>query len=186
VRSPMVLAAIAYSDAVTARFLGRVNQVDHAALPKLLRDALGNQLPDAQMRRLRRILQEKDETQYGARLKSRDEAQRLLEDRDQLLGDLAEARGGGAGRLTLGVIPSALPAVPPLGRAARVSTQLACQLEGWLWPWRHTLARTSVPSDMGSTRRRNRYQAFALGVTPVDPCEQERPGCMARWKPLLW
>lgn len=74
------LAAIGYSDAVTARFLGRVNQIDHAGLPKLLRDALGNQLPDAQMRRLRRILQEKDETQYGARLKSREEAQRLFED----------------------------------------------------------------------------------------------------------
>lgn len=46
-------------------------------------------------------------------------AQRLLEDRDRLLGDLAEARDAGAGRLTLGVIPSALPAVPPLAAAMR-------------------------------------------------------------------
>lgn len=34
---------------------------------KLLRDALGKALPDAQERRLARLLQRKDETQYGAR-----------------------------------------------------------------------------------------------------------------------
>lgn len=78
--SHVVLAAIAYSDAATARFIGRVNQTDHAALPRLLRDALGNQLPEAEMRRLRRILQQKDEAQYGARLKTRDEARQILAD----------------------------------------------------------------------------------------------------------
>ena len=44
----------------------------------MLRDALGNRLPRAQETRLRRILAEKDAAQYGARLKTRTDAQRLL------------------------------------------------------------------------------------------------------------
>jgi hypothetical protein len=76
--SQIINSAIAYTDAVTAKFSGRVNQKDHAAAVKVLRDALGERLPDIQERRLRRILTEKDAVQYGARAKRLDEAVRLL------------------------------------------------------------------------------------------------------------
>jgi len=65
--SHVVNAAIAYTDALTARHGGRVNQKDHAAAVKALRDALGNRLPKAQQNRLSKILKRKDEAQYGAR-----------------------------------------------------------------------------------------------------------------------
>lgn len=65
--SQIVLSAIAYSDALTAKRAGVVNTQDHAAAPKLLRDILRDQLPDSQERRFRRILAKKDESQYGAR-----------------------------------------------------------------------------------------------------------------------
>jgi len=74
----IVTAAIAYADALTARFGGRVNQRDHAALPRALRAALGNRLPRAQERRLARLLERKDEAQYGSRLGSLTEAKSLL------------------------------------------------------------------------------------------------------------
>ena len=77
--SQIVNAAIAFADALTARH-GRVNRQDHAAAVKTLRDALGNRLPATQEKRLRRILAEKDEVQYGARLKSRAEAEHLLQE----------------------------------------------------------------------------------------------------------
>jgi hypothetical protein len=65
--SQIVLSAIAYADCLTARRAGVVNTQDHAAAPKLLRDVLREQLPDAQERRFRRILAKKDESQYGAK-----------------------------------------------------------------------------------------------------------------------
>jgi hypothetical protein len=74
----VVTAAIAYADALTARFGGRVNQRDHAALPRALRAALGNRLPKAQERRLARLLERKDEAQYGSRPGSLTEAKNLL------------------------------------------------------------------------------------------------------------
>ncbi|MCE2657302.1 MAG: hypothetical protein ACOVOG_01195 [Rubrivivax sp.] len=40
----MVTAAIAYSDAVTAKARGIVNQQDHQGAPRLLREVLGNRL----------------------------------------------------------------------------------------------------------------------------------------------
>jgi hypothetical protein len=76
----VVNAAIAYTDALTARFSGRVNQQDHAAAVKALRAALGKRFPDEQERRLARILGEKDAAQYGARMKRKPEAARLLAD----------------------------------------------------------------------------------------------------------
>jgi hypothetical protein len=76
--SQIVHAAIAYTDALTAKFAGRANQQDHGAAVKNLRDALGNRLPRAQENRLRRILSEKDVAQYGARLKTKADAERLL------------------------------------------------------------------------------------------------------------
>ncbi|KAA0212826.1 MAG: hypothetical protein DWB43_14620 [Lautropia sp.] len=60
-----------------------VNQQAHAQAPRLLRDVLGNLLPDGQERRYRRILSFKDEVQYGTRQATRDEAGRLLADLEE-------------------------------------------------------------------------------------------------------
>ena len=74
----MVNSAIAYADAITARYKAVVNTQDHAAAPRLLRDVLGNTLPDRQEKFYRRVLGRKDEVNYGARGTSLDEARRLL------------------------------------------------------------------------------------------------------------
>jgi hypothetical protein len=79
IMSQVVNAAIAFAAALTAKHTGQVNQKDHAAAVKALRDALGNRLPAAQETRLRRLLGVKDEIQYGARLKTIVDAQRMLE-----------------------------------------------------------------------------------------------------------
>jgi hypothetical protein len=79
IMSQAVNAAIAFADALTAKHAGRINQKDHAAAVTALRDALGNRFPTAQETRLRRILGEKDEIQYGARLKTTLDAERMLE-----------------------------------------------------------------------------------------------------------
>jgi hypothetical protein len=76
----IVNAAIAYSDALTAKFSGRINQQDHAAAVKTLRAALGKRFPAEQERRLARILSEKDAAQYGVHMKRMAEATRLLAD----------------------------------------------------------------------------------------------------------
>jgi hypothetical protein len=78
VMSQIVNAAIAFTDALSAKYAARANQHDHAAAVKALRDALGNRLPAAQETRLRRILGEKDEVQYGMRARTNAEAERLL------------------------------------------------------------------------------------------------------------
>ncbi len=78
-----VLAAIAYTDALTATYGGRVNQKDHAAAVKLLRGVLGKALPDAQERRLARLLGRKDETAYGASIGRTEEAWQTVENLDQ-------------------------------------------------------------------------------------------------------
>jgi hypothetical protein len=83
VTANVVLAAIAYTDALTAAYGGRVNQKDHAAAVKLLRDVLGKALPDAQERRLARLLGRKDETAYGASIGRTDEALQTVENLDQ-------------------------------------------------------------------------------------------------------
>ena len=78
--SQIVLAAIAYGDCLTAKRANIINQQDHATAPKLLRDIMGAALPQAQETRYRRILTNKDESQYGARRGSLSQAQRLLND----------------------------------------------------------------------------------------------------------
>jgi hypothetical protein len=78
IMSQIINAAIAFTDALTARYSGRANQKDHAAAVKALRDALGNRLPTAQETRLRRILGVKEEVQYGTRFKTKAEADNLL------------------------------------------------------------------------------------------------------------
>ena len=78
----MVACAIAYADAITAKRKGVVNTQDHAAAPRLLREVLGNTLPDRQEKFYRRLLGRKDEVNYGARGTSLDEAKRLLAELD--------------------------------------------------------------------------------------------------------
>ena len=78
--SLIVHSAIAYADALTAKFAGRVNQQDHSGATKSLRAALGNRLPSEQERRLARILGEKDAAEYGPRIKRKSEAAKLLAD----------------------------------------------------------------------------------------------------------
>lgn len=81
--SQIVLSAIALGDTLTAKRAQVVNQQDHAQAPRLLRDVLGNLLPDGHERRYRRILSFKDEVQYGTRQATRDEAGRLLADLEE-------------------------------------------------------------------------------------------------------
>ena len=75
----VVDAAIAYADAVTARYGNRVNQQDHQALGSLLRAVLGNRLPAPQLTNLRTILSERDAASYGIRVGTYDQALRLFE-----------------------------------------------------------------------------------------------------------
>ncbi len=76
--SQIVIAAIAFADALTAKYSGLANQQNHATAVKAIRDALGNRFPKAQETRLRNILSEKDEVQYGTRFKTIGEASKLL------------------------------------------------------------------------------------------------------------
>ncbi len=76
--SQIVNAAIAFTDALTARYAAPANQQDHAAAVKTLRDALGHRLPNAQETNLRPILDEKDNVQYGARPRTQDDAKAML------------------------------------------------------------------------------------------------------------
>lgn len=76
--SQIVNAAIAFADALTATYAREVNQQDHAAAVRTLRNALGNRFVAAQETNLRRILGEKDDVQYGARSRSKVDAEALL------------------------------------------------------------------------------------------------------------
>lgn len=95
VMSQIVNAAIAYTDALTARRKSMVNQQDHASAVKLLREAFGRDLPAAQERQLRRIIDDKDEVQYGVSIGRYAEAKKMMEDieafaawaESQLIGD---------------------------------------------------------------------------------------------------
>ena len=87
----IVLAAIGYGDALSARFGGTLNQNDHAALPATIRAAMGNQADAGQLARLKRILDEKDVASYGARL-GRTEAARDLLVQLQRLGAWVEGK----------------------------------------------------------------------------------------------
>lgn len=77
--STIINCAIAFTDVITAKYLGETNKDDHQAVVKLLRAALGNRLPDAQARQLASLLEQKDEIQYGSRAKTRADADRALE-----------------------------------------------------------------------------------------------------------
>ncbi|TIO77115.1 hypothetical protein [Mesorhizobium sp.] len=77
--STVINCAIAYCDALTAKFRGEVNQDDHQAVVKLLRAALGKAFPAKQEAGLRALLEQKDEVQYGSRAKTRNDAEKALE-----------------------------------------------------------------------------------------------------------
>jgi len=78
----MVTAAIACSDAITAKARSVVKQQDHQHAPRLLREVLGNRLSDKQEKFFRKLLGRKDEVNHGARSTSLEEAQRLLAELD--------------------------------------------------------------------------------------------------------
>ncbi len=80
IMSQIVNAAIAYADALTAKRKSNVNRRDHRAVVKLLRDVLGRELPEIQEKRLRRIIESKDEVQYGATRGRMSDARKMLED----------------------------------------------------------------------------------------------------------
>jgi hypothetical protein len=78
--SNIVNAAIAYGDAITARLGGVVNAQDHQAAPHLLRELLKADLPRDLETRFRRILGEKDASQYRARQLPLAQARKRMQD----------------------------------------------------------------------------------------------------------
>lgn len=76
----IVLAAVGYGDALTARVRGVVNRIDHQALPRAVRDALGDRVPAAELTRSRRIPAEKDAAEDDARCGNLAPARALLGD----------------------------------------------------------------------------------------------------------
>ena len=83
VMSQIVNAAIAFADALTASRKSEVNQQDHSGAVKSLRAAFGHALPKAQETRLRRILDQKDEVQYGATIGRMSDARSRLDDLEE-------------------------------------------------------------------------------------------------------
>ncbi len=81
--TPMVAAAIAGGDAITAHVRGIVNKKDHQNAPRLLREILGHRLPDKQGKFLRKLLGRKDGLNCGARTTTLDKAQRQLAELDE-------------------------------------------------------------------------------------------------------
>lgn len=79
----MVTAAIGYADTITAKLKSVVNKQDHQAASRLLREVLGNSLPDKQEKFFRRLLGRRDEVNYGARSTTREEAERLIAELDE-------------------------------------------------------------------------------------------------------
>ena len=78
----MVTAAIAYGDAITAKLKGVVSKQDHQTAARLLRETLGNSLPEKQEKFFRRLPGRKDEVNYGARDTTHEEAERLIAELD--------------------------------------------------------------------------------------------------------
>jgi hypothetical protein len=74
-----VLAAIAYGDAITVQRTNVHNTKDHSALPGLILTALGKDAESAQLERLTRIIERKNEAQYGGSVWTRKDAEQYLE-----------------------------------------------------------------------------------------------------------
>lgn len=69
-----ILSAIAYGDAVTIKVAGIRNGADHQRLPDTVRHALGNRVPRGELTRLSRLLKKKDDSAYGHRALTLDDA----------------------------------------------------------------------------------------------------------------
>ena len=74
-----VLATIAFGDALTIRVAGVRNAEDHGRLVEALRYALGQDIPQAELTRVTRLLRLKDDSAYGHRPVTRAEAEAALE-----------------------------------------------------------------------------------------------------------
>lgn len=74
-----ILSAIAYGDALTIRVAGVKNGNDHQRLGDALRFALGNRAPQKELTKLERLLKQKDDSAYGHRLMTLDEARAAIE-----------------------------------------------------------------------------------------------------------
>ena len=79
VAADAVLAAIAYADAITVQRTGLHNTTDHGALPDLVVQALGAAADTSQVTRLRRIIERKNEAQYGGMFWSRQSGEAYIE-----------------------------------------------------------------------------------------------------------
>lgn len=77
-----ILSAIAFGDALTIRVAGIKNGTDHQQLVDAVRHALGNRVPQAELSRLGRLLRQKDDSAYGHRAFSLDDARAAIEKAD--------------------------------------------------------------------------------------------------------
>lgn len=75
-----VHAVIAYVDAVTIHVGGRKStSSDHSAVSKLLRETLGNRLPETQAKLIARVVSEKDQFEYQGYVATWAEASGMLQ-----------------------------------------------------------------------------------------------------------
>lgn len=74
-----ILSAIAYGDALTIRIASIKNGNDHQRLVDAVQHALGNRAPQAELTRLGRLLRQKDDSAYGHRAMTLDEARAAIE-----------------------------------------------------------------------------------------------------------
>jgi hypothetical protein len=85
VASLAVTAAIGFADAICAKLGGEVSTGQHSSAVALLKKALGNEFPRSQETAFTRILQIKDTAQYGAKLITRKETDRVMDDLDKFV-----------------------------------------------------------------------------------------------------
>lgn len=74
-----ILCAIAYGDALTIKVAGIKNGADHQRLVDTMRYALGNRMKQAELTRLGRLLKQKDDSAYGHRSLSLEQARSAVE-----------------------------------------------------------------------------------------------------------
>lgn len=89
IMSNALRAVIAYADALTIKFGGIKNTQDHKTLPRTLQQALGQRARKKQLRRLRRLLGQKNDIDYHHRDMDLEEARRFLK-RAERFGKWAE------------------------------------------------------------------------------------------------
>lgn len=72
-------SAIAFGDAVSIKFGGVQNSVDHKGLTRTIKAAIGARFPREQEQRLGRLLGWKDDAHYGHRAAGVDEARSVVQ-----------------------------------------------------------------------------------------------------------